>query len=81
MIKIVMARLIVHTAKGPYIHRLPSGEVVAICMCGLSDKYPFCSGKHKLVQDEDANKVYTYDESGYKRLGEVNINLTGTRRV
>ncbi|MFP3281616.1 MAG: CDGSH iron-sulfur domain-containing protein, partial [Caldivirga sp.] len=55
-----MARLIVHTAKGPYIHRLPSGEVVAICMCGLSDKYPFCSGKHKLVQDEDANKVYTY---------------------
>jgi len=54
-----MARLIVHTAKGPYIHRLPSGEVVAICMCGLSDKYPFCSGKHKLVQDEDANKVYT----------------------
>lgn len=76
-----MARVVIHTAKGPYTYKLPSGEVVHICMCGLSDRYPLCSGKHKLVQDEEEGKIYLYDETGYRRLGEVNINLTGTRRV
>ncbi len=76
-----MARLIIHTAKKPYIYTLPSGESVAICMCGLSDKYPLCSGKHKLVQDEDDAKVYTYDETGYRRLGEATIDVKGLRRV
>lgn len=76
-----MARLVVHTAKGPYRYALPDGTVIAICMCGLSDKYPFCSGKHKLVQDEEEGKVYLYDETGYRRLGEANIDVKGIRRV
>ncbi|MCS7165326.1 MAG: CDGSH iron-sulfur domain-containing protein [Candidatus Calescibacterium sp.] len=34
-----------------------------ICMCGLSDKFPYCSGRHKYAKDEEENQVYMYDEN------------------
>lgn len=50
-------------------------------MCGLSDTYPICSGKHKLVRDEEDNKVYAYDQNG-NRLGAINLeNIEKLRRV
>ncbi len=61
-----MARIIIHTAKRPYRYTTQKGEDVWICMCGLSDTYPICSGKHKicaaekeeiLAYDQDANKI------------------------
>ncbi len=39
-----------------------------ICMCGLSDKFPYCSGKHKYTKDEDDNKNYIYDENFNKKV-------------
>ncbi|MCE4613854.1 MAG: hypothetical protein F7C07_08535 [Desulfurococcales archaeon] len=34
---------------------------MAICMCGLSDTYPLCSGKHAITADEEDEVVYFYD--------------------
>ncbi|MFP3296103.1 MAG: iron-binding protein [Vulcanisaeta sp.] len=45
-----------------------------ICMCGLSDTYPICNGKHRLVRDEDEGSVYIYDQTG-NRLGTINLNV------
>lgn len=67
-------RVILHTAKRPYEYKTPSGESVWICMCGLSDTYPICSGKHKLVRDEDERSVYIYDQTG-NRLGTIDLNV------
>jgi|GEM_PF-283038 CDGSH-type Zn-finger protein len=66
-----MARLIVHTAKRPYQYKTPKGDVIWICMCGLSDTYPICSGRHKSTTDEEDSKVYIYDENR-QRVSEVN---------
>jgi CDGSH-type Zn-finger protein len=71
-------RVILHTAKGPYEYKTPSGESVWICMCGLSDTYPICSGKHKLVRDEDERSVYIYDQTG-NRLGTIDLNADVSR--
>ena len=74
-------RVILHTAKGPYEYKTPSGESVWICLCGLSDTYPICSGKHKLVRDEEDGKVYIYDQGG-NRLGTISLeNVDRLRRV
>ena len=67
-------RVILHTAKRPYEYKTPSGESVWICMCGLSDTYPICNGKHRLVRDEDEGSVYIYDQTG-NRLGTINLNV------
>jgi len=71
-------RVILHTAKGPYEYKTLSGESVWICMCGLSDTYPICSGKHKLVRDEDERSVYIYDQTG-NRLGTIDLNADVSR--
>jgi CDGSH-type Zn-finger protein len=33
-------------------------------MCGLSDTYPICSGKHRLVAREDDSTLHVYDQNG-----------------
>jgi CDGSH-type Zn-finger protein len=43
-------------------------------MCGLSDTYPICSGKHRLVGDEEEGRVYVYDQGG-NRLGTVDLGV------
>ncbi len=57
-----MTRLVKLNGKQP----LPietTNKKVWICTCGLSDKFPYCSGKHKFIQDEDDNVLYMYDEN------------------
>ncbi len=74
-------RIVLHTAKGPYEYKTQNGESVWICMCGLSDTYPVCSGKHRLVRDEDDYRAYIYDQGG-NRLGTINLeNADKLRRV
>jgi CDGSH-type Zn-finger protein len=37
---------------------------MAICGCGLSANKPYCDGSHRKTRDEEAEKLYKYDESG-----------------
>ena len=59
-----MARIVIHTAKAPHVFNTPKGDNVAICMCGLSQRYPFCDGSHKKAADEADGVVYVYDQQG-----------------
>jgi len=57
-----LARVIIHEDKSPVEVRV-GGESRWICQCGLSTAKPYCSGAHKMTQDEEAGKLYKY-ESG-----------------
>ncbi len=80
-----MARIVIHTAKRPYRHVTEKGEEVWICMCGLSDTYPICSGKHRLVAREGDDSLHLYDQKG-NAIGTVSESnvlklLENVRRV
>lgn len=59
-----MPREVTHTATGP--RKLTPEDVdpekgdVAVCMCGLSDEYPFCDGSHRRTHSEDPDTTYKY---------------------
>jgi CDGSH-type Zn-finger protein len=36
-------------------------KVVSICACGISSKFPFCDGTHKICKTEDPACEYQYD--------------------
>ena len=57
-----MPRMIHHDQTGPQEVK-PSEKSVWICMCGLSQDYPFCDGSHKQARQEDPNKLYVYDKA------------------
>lgn len=60
-----MARLIRHTATGPYKidpRSLSPDKMIFICGCGLSQNLPFCDGSHKGCREEQPGKVYVYDQ-------------------
>ncbi|RBI62062.1 CDGSH iron-sulfur domain-containing protein [halophilic archaeon] len=66
-----MAREVTHTATGPL--KLDEDDLdpekgdVAVCLCGLSDDYPFCDGSHRVTADEAEGVVYRY-EDGERRV-------------
>jgi len=72
-----MGRLIEHDATGPL--KLDESDIdpekgdVAVCLCGLSDEYPFCDGSHRETRDEDADTCYRYvddDDESTRRAVE-----------
>ena len=58
-------REVTHTATGPL--KLDAEDVdpekgnVAVCLCGLSNDYPFCDGSHRTTEDEAPDVRYKYD--------------------
>ena len=59
-----MARMIRHEATQPIeIKPDPDGGSAWICMCGLSQDYPYCDGSHKIArQNEKEGTLYVYDK-------------------
>ena len=61
-----MARLVRHTATGPYKitpqEFPPDGKSIFICGCGLSQRMPYCDGTHKTACPAEAvGTLYVYD--------------------
>ncbi|WP_255150654.1 CDGSH iron-sulfur domain-containing protein [Halorarius halobius] len=71
-------REVTHTATGPL--KLDEDDIdpekgdIAVCLCGLSDDYPFCDGSHRTTRDEVPGVRYKYpDDSadGERRVVEL----------
>ena len=60
-----MTREVTHEATGPL--RLDESDLddekgdVAVCLCGLSEAYPFCDGSHRVTEDESDGVRYKYE--------------------
>ena len=58
-------REVTHDAHGP--RYLTADDIdeekgdIAVCMCGLSDDYPFCDGSHRVTEDEEEGVRYKYE--------------------
>ncbi|MFB6108543.1 MAG: CDGSH iron-sulfur domain-containing protein [Haloplanus sp.] len=67
-----MSREVTHTADGPL--RLTPADIddekgdVAVCLCGLSDDYPFCDGSHRQTEGEDPDERYKYVDGERRRV-------------
>lgn len=61
-----MPREVTHDATGPL--KLDESDLddekgdVAVCLCGLSERYPFCDGSHRATEDEDPDERYKYED-------------------
>ncbi|WP_435181897.1 CDGSH iron-sulfur domain-containing protein [Halorussus sp. AFM4] len=60
-----MTREVTHEATGPL--RIDESDIddekgdVAVCLCGLSEDYPFCDGSHRVTEDEADGVRYKYE--------------------
>ncbi|WP_251329772.1 CDGSH iron-sulfur domain-containing protein [Haloplanus pelagicus] len=67
-----MSREVTHTATGPKI--VTPDDIddekgdVAICLCGLSEAYPFCDGSHRRAEGEDPDERYKYVDGERRRI-------------
>ncbi|MFB6168764.1 MAG: CDGSH iron-sulfur domain-containing protein [Haloferacaceae archaeon] len=61
-----MSREITHDATGPKLideDKLEEqGGSVHLCMCGLSNDYPYCDGSHTATVDEEEDTRYKYED-------------------
>lgn len=70
-----MAREVRHTATGPL--KIDEDDFddekdnVALCLCGLSDDYPFCDGTHHATRDEKEDVVYRYEDDERRVVEEI----------
>ena len=74
-----MPREVTHEAHGPRI--IDESDIheekgdIAICMCGLSEEYPFCDGSHRGTLDEAEDTLYKYegddDEGERHEIAEI----------
>lgn len=71
-----MVRLIKHEGQAPKKHFAESGEKISICVCGLSRKYPYCDGTHKITKDEEEGKIYVYDKERNRKTIEFDKEIT-----
>lgn len=58
-----MTRLVKIEEKAPQEIKV-GGESVWVCMCGLTKNKPRCDGSHHKTKDEEAGKIYAYDNTG-----------------
>jgi len=65
-----MARIVRYDRSRPYLIQI-GGQNVAICACGLSKNKPYCDGTHKITRDEEASKLYAYDEQRNRIVVQV----------
>jgi len=67
-----MARLVRLTMSSPLridASALPaSGKPISICTCGLSAKFPYCDGSHRLARQEVPGMLYHYAADGQSVL-------------
>jgi CDGSH-type Zn-finger protein len=65
-----MARVVRCDRSRPYLIQV-GGQNVAICACGLSKNKPYCDGTHKITRDEEAGKIYAYNEQRTRIVVQV----------
>lgn len=60
-----MSREVTHEASGPRVLTPddvdPEKGDIAICLCGLSNDYPFCDGSHEVTESEEPGVRYKYE--------------------
>jgi len=61
-----MARLVKRFRNKPYAVSI-GGETQYFCGCGLSNAQPFCDGTHSVIQAEEPEKLYWYNEGTQRR--------------
>jgi len=67
-----MARIVKRTQASPLKIEVPGGQPLWICQCGLSQKQPYCDGRHKQARTEEPGKLYQYDAAdGRKEIADT----------